>query len=139
MQQIIKVSVEFSKFETIIKLDIKPKTKLSMIPAFSVNLFTYGAYTKVLDSDLPQYLDELFDKNFTSDSNSRIHEYTNRDIFRSNSTRKTLSLNTQHKDLSHFLKLKVGKQILKLSSFSRSFDNLLMTLINGKKLVFAIN
>jgi hypothetical protein len=110
-----------------------------MIPAFSVNLYTFGAFTKVPDSDLPQYLNELFDKNFTSDSNSRIHEYTNREIFLPNSTRKTLSLNTQHKDLSHFFKLKVGKQTLKLSSFSRSFDTLLMPLIDGKKLVFAIN
>ncbi len=124
MIKIIEISIDYSKFETVIKIDIKQRTELSIIPTFSVRIADDLCLNKKdLESSFKQYWNDLFDKNFTSKSENN-NQYSNKEIFGRNKSRKILFKNGQHKDLNRFLALKLGNQILNLSSFSRSYNNL---------------
>ncbi len=104
MQRIIIISIDYFKFKSVIKIDIKQRTELSIIPTFSLGL-TDNKYTDK-ESNFNEYLNNLFVKNFTSNS-----------ILDQNHTRNGLFINTQHKELSRFLSLKLGNEILNLSTF----------------------
>jgi hypothetical protein len=62
------------------------------------------------------------------------NQYSIKEIFGQNHSRKILFLNSGHKELNTFLCLKLGNQILNLSSFSRSYENLMkMSLLSEFK------
>ena len=64
MERIVKISIDYSKLETVVKIDIKQRTELSIIPTLIVGIFDCG-FTCYLDLD-NEYLNDLFDKNFTT-------------------------------------------------------------------------
>jgi hypothetical protein len=126
IQQIIKISIDYSKFETVIKIDIEQETEQSIIPAFQIGLPLIIA-NKV-------QLKGLFGEKFsiTQDDELLISE-----IFNRNHTRKSLFIGFQHKELSQFLGLKVGNRILNISLFTKSFDSFSIPLnIMSRKSIF---
>jgi hypothetical protein len=89
----ISFTINYSKFETLIRIDIENRPEQTIIPAFSIGL-------------------ELDYKLFG-------HNYLNID---QNHTRKILSNNKQHKILRKCFDLRIGDKILDSTAISKSID-----------------
>jgi hypothetical protein len=120
MERIFQISIDYSKLETVIKIDIKQRNELSIIPTFSVGIVNSEFLGNL---DLNEYLNDLFDKNFTAKPENNT-QYSMKEIYGQSQGRKILSINSQHKQLDRFVSLKLGNEVLNLSKFSRSYDNL---------------
>jgi hypothetical protein len=120
MERILKISIDYSKLETVIKIDIEQRTELSIIPTFSVEIVDCEFSGNL---DLNEYLNDLFDKNFTTKPEHN-NQYSIKEIYGQNQSRKILFINSQRKELDRFVSLKLGNEVLNLSKFSKSYDNL---------------
>jgi hypothetical protein len=120
MERIFQISIDYSKLETVIKIDIKQRNELSIIPTFSVGIVNSEFLGNL---DLNEYLNDLFDKNFTAKPENNT-QYSMKEIYGQSQGRKILSINSQHKQLDRFVSLKLGNEVLNLSKFSRSYDKI---------------
>jgi hypothetical protein len=111
IQQIIKITINYSKFETIIEIDIEKRTKLSVIPAYSIGLEKYEMETDLI----------LGNSSDSWDNYDMINE-----IFDRNHTRKSLFRKFQNQELGQFLSLRAGNKKLNLSSVSKSYNSFLI-------------
>jgi hypothetical protein len=102
----INITIDYSKFETLIKIDIENRPELTIIPAFSIGLpINY----------------EVFGENNTYSQSTDTELLINK-FFNQNHSRKILSIDTLHKNLSQCFDLRIGDKILDTTAISKSID-----------------
>jgi hypothetical protein len=101
----ISFTIDYSKLETLTKIDIENRPELIIIPAFSFGLSIknelFGAKTKEQMKDTQFLIDKIFNQNHS---------------------RKSLSIDMQHKSLSQCFDLRIREKILKTTAILKSSD-----------------
>ncbi len=82
LHQMIDIKIDYSKFETLIRIDIEYRPEQTFISVFSIGF---------------RIDDQLFDKNGFKNQNDS--QFLINEIFIKNHSRKILSVDTQHKNL----------------------------------------
>jgi hypothetical protein len=101
----IDITIDYSKFETLIRIDIEYSPEQTFIPAFSIRF---------------RINDQLFGKNDFKNKNDS--QFLINEIFNKNHSKKILSVDTQHKNLRQTFDLRIGSKNLDTTAISKSID-----------------
>jgi hypothetical protein len=100
----IDITIDYSKFETLIRIDIEYRPEQTFITAFSIGF---------------RIDDQLFGKNDFKNQNDS--QFLINEIFDKNGS-KILSVDTQHKNLRQTFDLRIGSKTLDKTAISKSID-----------------
>ncbi len=106
----INFTIYYTKYETLMRIDIEYRPEQTIIPAFTIGFFA---------NDEMLHFGQNASEFSANDTKNLINEilYENR-----NHTRKTLSIDRHHQSLRKCFNLSISDQILDSTSISKSFD-----------------
>ncbi len=105
LHQMIDIKIDYSNFETLIRIGIEYRPEQTFISVFSIGF---------------RIDDQLFDKNGFKNQNDS--QFLINEIFIKNHSRKILSVDTQHKNLRQTFDLRIGSKNLNTTAISKSID-----------------